>query len=193
MERTQQHRQVAHMRQSLFDQGLLDEQFVQLEELQDDANPNFVEEVVTLFYRDSARLVLNIDQALDKTPLDFSKLDSYMHQFKGSASSIGAKKVKGECTLFREYCKAGNGEGCMKTFQQLKKDYAVLRKKLETYFQVIFHPLLFEKMVKIEESDSKMCTLLCLSSSQSIHLLSFSLMIQLARQVGPVETACRRK
>ncbi|KAL6334999.1 hypothetical protein AAG906_023804 [Vitis piasezkii] len=150
MERTQQHRQVAHMRQSLFDQGLLDEQFVQLEELRDDANPNFVEEVVTLFYRDSARLVLNIDQALDKTPLDFSKLDSYMHQFKGSASSIGAKKVKGECTLFREYCKAGNGEGCMKTFQQLKKDYAVLRKKLETYFQ-------------------------------------------LARQVGPVETACRRK
>ena len=45
-------------------QGLLDEQFVQLEELQDDANPNFVEEVVTLFYRDSARLILNIDQAL---------------------------------------------------------------------------------------------------------------------------------
>ncbi|RVW28548.1 Histidine-containing phosphotransfer protein 4 [Vitis vinifera] len=213
MERTQQHRQVVHMRQSLFDQGLLDEQFVQLEELQDDANPNFVEEVVTLFYRDSARLVLNIDQALNvcpenvfkilmscccgsmqgQDPSDFSKLDSYMHQFKGSASSIGAKKVKGECTLFREYCKAGNGEGCMKTFQQLKKDYAVLRKKLEAYFQVIFHSLLFEKMVKIEESDSKMCTLLCLLSSQSIHLLSFSLMIQLARQVGPVETACRRK
>lgn len=82
---------------------------------------------------------------------------------------------------------------CMKTFQQLKKDYAVLRKKLEAYFQVIFHSLLFEKMVKIEESDSKMCTLRCLLSSQSIHLLSFSLMIQLARQVGPVETACRRK
>lgn len=45
-------------------QGLLDEQFIQLEELQDDANPNFVEEVVTLYYRDSSRIILNIEQSL---------------------------------------------------------------------------------------------------------------------------------
>ena len=45
-------------------QGFLDEQFVQLEELQDDANPNFVEEIVTLFYRDSIRLIQNIELAL---------------------------------------------------------------------------------------------------------------------------------
>lgn len=45
-------------------QGFLDEQFIRLEELQDDTNPNFVEEVVTLYYRNSARLILNIEQAL---------------------------------------------------------------------------------------------------------------------------------
>lgn len=45
-------------------QGYLDEQFIQLEELQDAANPNFVEEVVTMYYRDSARLIQNIDHAL---------------------------------------------------------------------------------------------------------------------------------
>ncbi|KAL0415181.1 UNVERIFIED_CONTAM: Histidine-containing phosphotransfer protein 4 [Sesamum latifolium] len=129
-------RQLANMKQSLFDQGYLDEQFIQLEELQDDSNPNFVEEVVTLYYRDSARLIHNIDQALEKNPLDFGKLDSYMHQFKGSSSSIGAKKVKIECTQFREYCRTGNAEGCKKTFQQLKKEYTTLKKKLEVYFQV---------------------------------------------------------
>ncbi|KAL0010304.1 hypothetical protein SO802_005412 [Lithocarpus litseifolius] len=111
MERIQMRRQLALMRQSFFDQGFLDEQFIQLEELQDDANPNFVEEVVTLYYRDSSRLILNIDQALERNPLDFNKLDNYMHQFKGSSTSIGAKKVKAECTQFREYCKAGNSEG----------------------------------------------------------------------------------
>ncbi|XP_009772382.1 histidine-containing phosphotransfer protein 4 [Nicotiana tabacum] len=131
------HRQLANLRQSFFDQGYLDEQFIQLEELQDDANPNFVEEVVTLFYKDSARLIHSIDQALEKHPLDFAKLDSYMHQFKGSSSSIGAKKVKIECTQFGEYCRAGNVEGCKRTFQQLKREYAVLRKKLEAYFQFV--------------------------------------------------------
>ncbi|XP_020967353.1 histidine-containing phosphotransfer protein 4 [Arachis ipaensis] len=88
MERSQPRRQVAAMKQSLFDQGLLDEQFIQLEELSDDANPNFVEEIVTLYYRDSSRLISSIEQAL-----------------------IGAKKVKAECTLFREYCRTGNAEG----------------------------------------------------------------------------------
>lgn len=45
-------------------QDFLDEQFLQLEELQDDANPNFVEEVVTLYFKDSSRLIVNIDAAL---------------------------------------------------------------------------------------------------------------------------------
>ncbi|KAF3625982.1 Histidine-containing phosphotransfer protein 1 [Capsicum annuum] len=104
-------RQVANLRQSLFDQGYVDEQFIELEELQDDATPNFVEEVVTLFCKDSARLIHIIDQTLENHPVDFAKLDNYMHQFKGSSSSIGAKKVKTKCTQFMEYCRAENVEG----------------------------------------------------------------------------------
>ncbi|GJY60340.1 histidine-containing phosphotransfer protein 4 [Tanacetum coccineum] len=130
------HRQIANLRKSLFDQEYLDEQFVQLEELQDISNPNFVEEVVTLFYRDSARFLYNIDQALEKGPMDFSKLDSLMHQFKSSSTSIGAKKVKTECTNFRSHCNDRNAEGCKRTFQQVKKEYTTLKKKLETYFQM---------------------------------------------------------
>ncbi|XP_022979253.1 histidine-containing phosphotransfer protein 4-like [Cucurbita maxima] len=136
MERNQLSRQINRMRQSLFDQGSLDEQFVQLELLQDETNPNFVEEVVTLCYRDSYRLILNLEQALQKSPLDFNQLDSYMQQFKGSSSSIGARKVKAQCTLFREYCKSGSGEGCFRTFQELKKERTALKNKFEAYFQL---------------------------------------------------------
>ncbi|KAK6927341.1 hypothetical protein RJ641_005932 [Dillenia turbinata] len=93
-------------------QGYLDEQFIQLEDLQDDANPNFVEEIVTLFYSDSARLIHGIEQALESNPLDFNRLEACMHQFKGSSSR------------------------CMRTFQQVKQEHAILRRKLETYFQL---------------------------------------------------------
>nr|KYP42950.1 Histidine-containing phosphotransfer protein 4 [Cajanus cajan] len=120
----------------IFSLGFLDEQFVQLEELQDDVNPNFVEEIVTLFYTDSVRLIYNIERALMSNPPNFTKLDDYMHQFKGSCSSIGAKKVKIECTKFSEYCAAENFEGCFRTFQQINLEYTTLKKKLETYFQV---------------------------------------------------------
>ncbi|WJX91962.1 Histidine-containing phosphotransfer protein 4 [Trifolium repens] len=137
MEKNQSRMQLVAMKQSFFDQGLLDEQFIQLEELQDDINPNFVEEIVTLYYRDSLRLISSIEQALkERNLLDFNKLDTLMHQFIGSSSSIGAKKVKAECSLFREYCRGGNIEGCTKSFQQCKKEYASLRMKLEAYFQL---------------------------------------------------------
>ncbi|XP_077228492.1 histidine-containing phosphotransfer protein 4-like [Tasmannia lanceolata] len=137
MENSPLQRQAVYMRKCLFEQGFVDEQLTQLEELQDDENPNFAEEVVTLFYKDSSKLLVNIEQALEKRPLDFSKLDTYMHQFKGSSSSIGANRLKNECTLFREYCEMSNAEGCMRTFQMVKKEHAILRKKLETYFQLV--------------------------------------------------------
>ncbi|KAL5783338.1 hypothetical protein ACOSP7_008367 [Xanthoceras sorbifolium] len=137
MDRNHLKHQVLNMRRSLFDQGYLDkEQFIQLEELKDDANPNFVEEIVTLFYTDSARLIQNIEQALVNKPIDFVRLDDMLHQFKGSSSSIGAKKVKEACTQFGEYISAENAEGCTRALQLIKQEYAVLRRKLETYFQM---------------------------------------------------------
>ncbi|QCE16042.1 histidine-containing phosphotransfer peotein [Vigna unguiculata] len=111
MDKTKLRQQALFIRTSLFDEGFLDEQFIQLEELQDDVNPNFVEEIVTLFYSDSVRLIYNIERGLMSNPPNFTKLDDYMHQFKGSCSSIGAKKVKTECGRFSEYCAAENFEG----------------------------------------------------------------------------------
>ncbi|XP_061369589.1 histidine-containing phosphotransfer protein 4-like isoform X2 [Gastrolobium bilobum] len=136
MDKTQLQQQAVIMRSSLFDEGYLDEQFIQLEDLQDDVNPNFVEEIVTLFYSNSVRLVYNIEQALMSKPTNFARLEDYMHQFKGSCSSIGAKKVKNECTRFSEYCAAKNFEGCFRTFQQINQEYTTLKKKLETYLQL---------------------------------------------------------
>ncbi|RWV81756.1 hypothetical protein GW17_00056797, partial [Ensete ventricosum] len=47
-----------------------------------------------------------------KYPQDFCRLDNFMHQLKGSASR------------------------CLRSFQKVKKEHAVLKQKLENYFQV---------------------------------------------------------
>ncbi|KAK8948373.1 Histidine-containing phosphotransfer protein 4 [Platanthera zijinensis] len=130
-------RQAAYTRKALFDQGYLDEQFYQLEDLQDDVTPNFVEEVVTLFFKDSSRLLSSIMQDLEKSSPDFQKLDAHMHQFKGSISSIGALKVKNECTLLGEYCSNKNLDGCIKAIHKVKREHAILKQKLEAYFQLL--------------------------------------------------------
>ncbi|XP_015083861.1 histidine-containing phosphotransfer protein 4-like [Solanum pennellii] len=127
--------QAASMKRNLFNQDYLDEQFNELEELQDDDNPNFVEEVVNLFFTDSIRLIRNVDLALANEPYDFGRLDDLMHQFKGSSSSIGAKRVKRECSQFQEYCNERNIDGCKRAFQGVKQEYATLKTKLDAYFQ----------------------------------------------------------
>lgn len=48
----------------LFEKGFLDEQFNQLELLQDESNPDFVVEVVTLFFQDAERLLDELTKAL---------------------------------------------------------------------------------------------------------------------------------
>nr|WMS59713.1 pseudo histidine-containing phosphotransfer protein 5 [Saccharum hybrid cultivar] len=137
MDYTNLRRQIISMKKSLFDQGYLDEQFNQLEELQDDSSPNFVEEVVALFFKDSSRLLTNIEQALEKYPQDFYRLDSLVHQFKGSGSSIGALRIKNECSMFRAHCNDRNLEGCRRSLQKMKREHATLKQKLETYFRLL--------------------------------------------------------
>lgn len=41
-------------------QGVLDEQFLQLQQLQDEASPHFVSEVVNIYFHESEKLLTNL-------------------------------------------------------------------------------------------------------------------------------------
>eukprot|EP00249_Psilotum_nudum_P013193 c24206_g2_i1 orf=683-1057(+) len=78
--------QMIEFRNSLFQEGFVDDQFIQLQQLQDDSNPDFVTEVVGLFFEDSERLLEELAKALEQEPPDFKLIDAFVHQLKGSSS-----------------------------------------------------------------------------------------------------------
>ncbi|RWR93655.1 histidine-containing phosphotransfer protein 1 isoform X1 [Cinnamomum micranthum f. kanehirae] len=121
---------------SFFREGFLDEQFAQLQQLQDESNPDFVFEVVTLFFDDSEKLLNDLARALDQQTVDFKKVDSHVHQLKGSSSSIGAQRVKNVCIAFRNYCDQNNREGCLRCLQQVKHECSLVKNKLESLFRL---------------------------------------------------------
>lgn len=129
----QQHTELTN---SLFQEGFLDDQFTQLQMLQDASNPDFVAEVVTLFAQDSERLLAELTKALEQEPVDFKKVDAYVHQFKGSSSSIGAQRVKAVCMDFRTLAEGGNREGCRQALQQIKQEFFLVKNKLEALLQL---------------------------------------------------------
>ncbi|KAL6324314.1 hypothetical protein AAG906_012560 [Vitis piasezkii] len=101
-------------------EGFLNDQFTQLQQLQDETNPDFVVEVV------------------DQQSIDFRKVDSHVHQLKGSSSSIGAQRVQNVCiasatSVMHRILK---GLRCLKCLQQVKNEYALVKNKLETLFQL---------------------------------------------------------
>ncbi|GJN14966.1 hypothetical protein PR202_gb01848 [Eleusine coracana subsp. coracana] len=151
---------------------------VEVEALQDETSPNFTEEVVSLFFKDSTRLMLNIEQAMEKYPRDFKRWDAHVQQLKGSCSSIGASRMKNECTSFRTSCGAGNVESCTKSLQKVKTEHAALRQKLESYFQVILDSqrrLLYQSLPLLI----------------SLRVLTQHGCTQLMRQAGPCGMATR--
>ncbi|XVF38600.1 hypothetical protein REPUB_Repub20aG0116300 [Reevesia pubescens] len=136
MEVGQMQRRLMDYTKSLFMEGFLDGQFVQLQQLQDESNPDFVVEVVSLFFDDSEKLFNDLTMALDQPNVDFKKVDAHVHQLKGSSSSIGAERVKNVCIAFRNFCEEQNIEGCLRCLQQVKQEYYLVKNKLETLFRL---------------------------------------------------------
>ncbi|XP_052488944.1 histidine-containing phosphotransfer protein 4 [Gossypium raimondii] len=136
MESKHVHQKIAAMRQSFFDEEVLDEKFSQLEQLEGKDNPNFVEEVFTMYFRDSTAFLETIEQAMKTIPIDSIKVDNILHQLKGSSASVGANKVLKEVNKTRQVLGKGNLEGTKAGILELRKEYDSFKAKLEPYFQL---------------------------------------------------------
>ncbi|KAK9757257.1 hypothetical protein RND81_01G152300 [Saponaria officinalis] len=121
---------------SLYTEGYVDDQFTQLQKLADESSPDFVNEIVTLFFQDSEKLIIDLAKTLEQPIVDFNKVSNHAHQFKGSSSSVGANKVKNICALFRGYCEQRNRDACLACLQNLQQEYNILKKKFEYLFKL---------------------------------------------------------
>ncbi|KAF1898572.1 hypothetical protein Lal_00023575 [Lupinus albus] len=121
----------------LFHQGVLDEQFLQLQQLQDETSPNFVTEVVNIYFHESEKLLKNLRELLmEKELSEYKRIGMHLNQFIGSSSSIGAKRVTNVCIAFRAATDQNNRPGCLRALEMLEHEYCYLKNKLHELFQI---------------------------------------------------------
>ena len=65
---------------SLFGEGSLYGQFTQPQQLQNESSPDFMVQVVFIFFEDSMKLLNDLSRTLDQWHVDFKRVDSYVHQ-----------------------------------------------------------------------------------------------------------------
>ena len=100
---------------------------------QDETNPDFVSEVVELYFEDSASKIEKLGAILrDGAAPDFGKVDEVVHQFKGSSASFGAHAMAHCCVQLREACHARDTAACQALLGQLQASFLELRGRLET-------------------------------------------------------------
>ncbi|XP_038989257.1 histidine-containing phosphotransfer protein 1-like [Phoenix dactylifera] len=80
-------KQLYHFIESMYEEGLLDVQFQQLQMLQNEENPNFVAEVITTFFANTEKVFKELEKLMKETEVDYRKMDCYIHQLIGSSAS----------------------------------------------------------------------------------------------------------
>ncbi|XP_012066517.2 histidine-containing phosphotransfer protein 2-like [Jatropha curcas] len=121
---------------SMFDEEVLDRQFTQIQALQDESNPNFVAEVITSFCNDAERIITELNTYLAQPNVDFSNMESCVHQLKGSSSSIGAQRLKLACADLQQAFHDKNKGGCLQALNTITHEYCLLGSKFETLIQL---------------------------------------------------------
>jgi len=101
------------------DEGVLDDQFEQLCQLQDEENENFVREVVDMFFIDGAKKMSRVAELLVADVPAFRQLEDTVHALKGSSASVGACQVVRECSAFRLCCEAADKGACVASYEKI--------------------------------------------------------------------------
>ncbi|WCJ42562.1 hypothetical protein M5689_023362 [Euphorbia peplus] len=129
--------QIANMRQSFFDEGILDRYFVQLEQLEGPDDPDFVEEIFTIFFHDTTIMIGEIEQQLDMDPPNVKRVERLLHHIKINASNLGTIKIKQKVVSMRICLKARNILGAWQEFRLIRDEYETVKMRLQAYFQLI--------------------------------------------------------
>ncbi|XP_051136085.1 pseudo histidine-containing phosphotransfer protein 6 isoform X2 [Andrographis paniculata] len=117
--------------------AMLFHQFLQLQQLQDESSPNFVSEVVNIYFNESEKLLRNLRELLtEKEFSDYRKMGSHLNQLIGSSSSIGAHRIRTVCLAFRAASDLNNRTGCLRALEALECEYCYLKNKLHELFQI---------------------------------------------------------
>jgi histidine-containing phosphotransfer peotein len=104
--------------------------------LQDDSNPDFVSEMVELYFEDSAGKIEKLESKLHEDMIDFNEIDQLVHQFKGSSASFGAHAMALVCVQLREACHEQHVAACRELVRELKSCFIVLQQRLEQFLQL---------------------------------------------------------
>lgn len=136
MDKNQLRQKAAEMKKSLFDQGVLNSYFRNLEYIEA-GQPHFVEEMIVTYFAQSALYLDELREALEKYPLDMRTIERVIMKLKGGSATMGAARfnaiVNEMCNVF----KRGETDRLYDEFQRVTAEHGLLKMQLEPYAELL--------------------------------------------------------
>ncbi|XP_057452015.1 histidine-containing phosphotransfer protein 2-like [Lotus japonicus] len=108
--------------QSMYDEGIVNEQFFQLQSMKEAIRPDFVVRAVTSFCL--------------KQEVNFPKVHVLARELYARTTGVGAENVKRECAELLYASEMKDKNHCYQALYRIKNEFSYLRRKLETLVQV---------------------------------------------------------
>ncbi|KAJ4786391.1 hypothetical protein LUZ62_037637 [Rhynchospora pubera] len=121
---------------SLFDEGILNQQFKELRLLQDENNPTFLFDVVSLFTENARTSINEIRSYCNQPATDYMRIKALLLRLKGSSQSVGAQNVEIACENLRNACDGYDLQNFLSCMEQLNLEFLKFKTKLETLFRM---------------------------------------------------------
>ncbi|GMY15851.1 histidine-containing phosphotransfer protein 5-like [Fagus crenata] len=119
--------------QSLFDEGIVNDQFSQIHTLKSEEEPEHVLQLIDTYFVDVEITLSELTSYIDCPDVDFSKLAELAHKVEERSSwYIGAAHVRLACGDLIQACDQMNKE---KALIWIKNEFSHTRSKLEAYVQ----------------------------------------------------------
>ncbi|XWS71492.1 hypothetical protein CRYUN_Cryun03dG0142400 [Craigia yunnanensis] len=77
--------------ETMHNQGILDHHFDHVKSLQNEENPRFVLNVISMFFNDAENAIAHLTAYLNSPVVDFAKVIGFVHQLRGSSSRFNIR------------------------------------------------------------------------------------------------------
>ncbi|KAJ0020996.1 hypothetical protein Pint_31930 [Pistacia integerrima] len=127
--------------QSMFDEGIVSDEFYQLLAMKDAIRQDYVVRAITSYCIYAQNLFSHLTDQISQPEVDYHQVDASAREFYARTSIIGAEHVKLSCAELIQACQGNDKEYCFRALYWTKNEYSKLRRKFETIVQVFYGAL----------------------------------------------------
>ncbi|RZB80310.1 histidine-containing phosphotransfer protein 1-like [Glycine soja] len=135
-----------HIR-SMHDEGVVNQQFLQLQVLRQPFRCDIILRLVTTYCNSCKDLFSSLSLQLDQERVNYERLNDLALDFYARTSSIGAEGVRRACASLIEACERKDKNGCSLALYWTKNRFSYLRGRFETLVKMERNIIYLENML----------------------------------------------